>query len=774
MAGKKRLVLIDAHAILHRAYHALPQFSNSKGEPTGALFGLASMLIKIVADLRPDYLAAAYDLPTPTFRHAAYKEYKEGRAKADQALIAQLIRSREVFGALAIPLYDHEGFEADDILGTIVEQLKNSDVDVIIASGDMDTLQLVEGKRVQVYTLRKGIKDIVLYDEEGVKRRFGFVPLLLSDYKALAGDASDNIKGVKGIGEKTAAELVVRFGSLERIYKNFKKIHPRVAALLEKGREDAEFSKVLATIRRDAPIVFSLPPKPWRVWVDVGKAEQLFSELEFRALGGRLREVVGVGKVEKEGEDGVIDRELAVALWLINSNLTDPTMEDCFAFAQTRDVASARAKIFAEIKARSLSRVWEEIERPLISIVERMNARGVAIDTAYLTKLSREYHAELSALERAIWNLAGAELNINSPKQLSELLFVKLGLKVARQKKTPGGALSTKESELEKLRAAHPIVEKILEYREFQKLLSTYIDALPKLVGEDGRLHANFRQAGTTTGRMSSENPNVQNIPIQTERGRRIRNAFVAASGFALVAFDYSQIELRVAAILSGDEKMSAAFRAGEDIHTAVAAEVFGVPQGEVTKEMRRRAKVINFGILYGMGVNALQASLQSNRGEAQQFLSDYFARFPTLAAFLEETKATARTRGYTETLFGRRRSFEALNSAIPYIRSGAERQATNAPIQGTAADIVKRAMVQVDEFMRKEGLEKDIFLVLQVHDELVYEVKKERVREIAPRITEIMEQAVPLELSRGVPIVVDMSVGDHWGEMKKLVVGSQ
>ncbi|TSC84516.1 MAG: DNA polymerase I [Parcubacteria group bacterium Gr01-1014_17] len=797
----KRLVLIDAHAILHRAYHALPEFSNSKGEPTGALYGLAAMLIKIIADLKPDYLAAAYDLPKPTFRHEAYKEYKAGRAKTDDALVAQMKRSRDVFEAFAIPMYDKEGFEADDILGTIVGQVKNEDI--VIASGDMDTLQLVDDRRVQVYTLKRGINDTILYDEEKVKERYGFGPELLPDFKGLKGDPSDNIKGIKGIGDKIATELIQKFGSVEEIYKKLKKdngafekegIKPRIIGLLEAGKEDAEFSKILGTIRRDAPISFSLPETPWRARVDVEKAERLFGELEFRNLGQRLRGAINIpslptgdtpfkGGLQKSPLEGSTPTtvggrdvaELAVALWLINSNLTSPTTDDIFNFAETKDVGLTRAKIFAELKTRQLTRVFEEIEKPLIPIVEKMNEHGVAIDVKYLAALSLEYHKELSALEKAIWKLADGEFNINSPKQLGEIIFNKLQLKPSRQKKTAGGALSTRESELEKMRELHPIIGKILEYREFQKLLSTYIDTIPVLVAADGRLHANFLQAGATTGRMSSQNPNMQNIPVQTKRGQRIRNAFVAEKGFVLLAFDYSQIELRVAAILSGDPKLVEIFKKGTDVHTAVAAEVFGVLSENVTKEMRRQAKVINFGILYGMGVNALRQVLSDggtmvSRENAQKYLNEYFARFPMLAAYLENTKTAARERGYTETLFGRRRYFEALNSPIPYIRAAAERQVINAPIQGTAtADIIKLAMVKVDEFLRMKKLEKDASLILQVHDELVYEVKKESVKNLAAKIKHIMESVLSLEQSRGVPIVVGASVGENWGEMKEI-----
>ncbi len=846
----KTLVLIDAHAILHRAYHALPQFSNSRGEPTGGLYGLSTMLIKIITTFKPNYIAAAYDLPKPTFRHEAYKAYKEGRAKADDALVSQMKRSREIFEVFNIPMYDKEGFEADDVLGTIVEQtrsvpakagiqkgkkneevldsrLRGNDrqVDIIIATGDMDALQLVTDKKVQVFTLKKGINDTILYDEEAVNARFGFGPELLPDYKGLRGDASDNIKGIAGIGEKTATELIMKFGSVEEIYKKLKKdkkafekagIKPRIVELLEKGKEEAEFSKVLGTIRRDVPITFTLPEKEWCEDIDLSKAEALFTTLEFRQLVQRLKDVVsrvqgGEGapggntivesSVKEEGKRKEPKRtareenapaqasltealavsaippqelkETSVALWLINSTITNPTVEDIYGFAQTREWKDARKAVFSEVAERKLIGVLEDIEIPLIPVVEKMNERGVHIDVSYLNVLSKEYHKELSALEKAIWKMSDVEFNINSPKQLGDILFAKMGLKAARQKKTAGGALSTRESELEKMKDLHPIIGKILEYREFQKLLSTYIDNIPAMVAKDGRLHAKFLSAGSTTGRMASQNPNLQNIPIQTELGRRIRNAFTAEPGNKLLSIDYSQIELRIAAILSGDQKFIEIFKNGEDVHTAVAAEVFNVSRDKVTKDMRRQAKVINFGILYGMGVNSLRQALAEggtpiSREEAQSFFDEYFSGFYQLAGYLDTVRTVAHTQGFTETLFGRRRYHEAIHSNIPYIRAAAERMAINAPIQGTGADIVKLAMVQVDAYIKEHGLENEVSLILQVHDELVFEVKESMVESVATEIKRIMEHVLDTKENKGVPIVAEASVGDNWGEMTK------
>ncbi|MBM2817440.1 MAG: polA [Parcubacteria group bacterium] len=792
---KKKLVLLDAHAIIHRAYHALPaDFVSSKGEPTGALYGLSAMLLKIIKDLKPDYLIACYDLPKPTHRHEAYKEYKAGRTKAEPELISQLKRSRDIFEAFSIPIYDKEGFEADDIIGTAVEKLKDDkNTDIIIASGDMDTLQLVKDKKVQVYTLKKGINDTIIYDEKAVRERFGFDPELLVDYKGLRGDPSDNIIGIKGIGEKTATLLIQKFGTIENIYKALKKdkesfkkagFKDRVIGLLEEGEEEADFSKILGTIRRDAPIEFVLPAKNWSESVDSEKIERLWNELDFRTLGARLKDTLSGfsgkdapargNKDESDNADAVMSpeipvnetKEVSVALWLLNSNITNPGLEDILNYTNKKSFAEAKKIILSEVEKQGLGKVLEEIEKPIIPIISQMGIRGVRIDVRRLKRLSVEYHKELDILLEKIAGYSGEKFNMNSPKQLGEMLFVKMGLKTKNHKKTGGGALSTKESELEKMRDLHPIIPLILEYRELQKLLSTYIDNIPTMLGDDGRLHTSFLQAGTTTGRMSSQNPNLQNIPNKSELGRNIRKSFIADKGFKLVAFDYSQMELRIAAFLSGDEKLVEIFRKGEDVHTAVASEVFGVSFDKVDKEMRRQAKVINFGIIYGMGINALRQNLGTDRESAQKFYNEYFNKFSGLAEYLEKVKNETYKKGYTETFFGRRRYFEGLNSPLPYIRASAERMAINAPIQGTGADIVKLAMSKVDEYLSENNLKEDARLLLQVHDELLFEIKDSLVKKVSPEIKKIMESVISPKETKGIVCAVDVSMGDNWGEM--------
>lgn len=780
----KKLVLFDAHAIIHRAYHALPPFTTSKGEPTGALYGLSAMLLKIIGELKPDFLVACFDLPGPTHRHDIYENYKAGRAKIDDNLVSQLERAKDVFTAFGIPIYSHPGFEADDIIGTIVHDLKrDGDVEIIIASGDMDALQLVNGKRVQVYTLKKGINDTILYDEKKVIGRFGFPPKLLVDYKGLRGDPSDNIIGVKGIGEKTAASLVTTFGTVEDIYKILKKkddlykksgINERIKNLLLENEEEALFSKTLATIRTDAPINFVLPSE-WRQNLDLDTLLKCFNDLEFRTMGERVKTLL---KIEfKQEKSNMLTpsvntqevKELCLALWMIDSNLTNPTLEEVFRFTNTDSIAKAKKVIESELDKRKVRKVFEEIEKPIMSIVSEMNERGVKVDKKILKNLSSKYHQELLRLEKSIWKEAGEEFNINSPKILSNILFNKLQLAEKRQKKTPTGALSTKESELEKLRDKHPIITLVLEYRELAKLLSTYIDAIPPLLDKNSRLHSTFLQAGTTTGRMASNNPNLQNIPNKTLLGRAIRHAFVTEKGFKLVSFDYSQIELRIAAILSNDKKLIEIFKNGEDVHAGVAMRVFKVSKELVDKGMRTRAKAINFGILYGMGVNALKTNLGVDRREAQEFYDKYFQTFAGLATYLDKIKAEAGQKGYTETLFGRRRYFGGLKSPLPYVRAQAERMAINAPIQGTQADLIKIAMKKIDEHIRSEKHEDDMRLILQVHDELVYEAKDSLVNEAAKHFKRIMETVLPEKETSGVPIIVEVEVGGNWGEMRHI-----
>ena len=816
LGENKTLVLLDAHAIIHRAYHALPEFLSSKGEPTGALYGLSSMLMKIIIDLRPDYIVACYDLPQKTFRHEAYEGYKAGRAKAEDALVLQLKNSRQIFEAFNVPIYDAPGFEADDILGTIVEKMKTAPpaggINIIIASGDMDTMQLVDGEKVQVYTLKKGINDTILYNEKKVIDRFGFKPKFLPDYKGLRGDPSDNIIGIKGIGEKTATNLIINFGTIEEIYEKIKKdektfiknnVSPRILELIKNNEEEALFSKTLAKIRTDAPVDFVLPENTFWENADLKKVENIFSVFEFRSLFARLKgffnnkqqAISGDNALRRshpilEGQDisgsseyssehirqksPNIDeeklQETSIALWLLNSDIVNPSLDDILLFGKTSSFETARDYIFKQLEEKKLDKVYEEIEKPIIPVVKKMQDHGILIDKKYFENLSKEYHKELDKLTAKIYKIAGTEFNINSPKQLGEVIFGKMGMK-SNKKKSASGSFSTRVSVLEELEEDNPIIKEILSYRELQKLLSTYIDVIPKMVGEDGRLHAKFLQNGTTTGRFSSQDPNLQNLPIKSELGKKIRNGFVAGEGYKLLAFDYSQIELRVVAMLSGDKRMTQIFRQEKDIHAGVASFVFGVPIEKVDSEMRRKAKVINFGIIYGMGVSSLRKSLGGTRQEAQKFYDNYFNQFSGVRDYLERVKAFAMKHSYTETLFGRRRYFPNINSRIPFLKNMAERTAINAPVQGTAtADIIKLAIRYVEEDLEKKNLLDRTHLVLQIHDELVYETESGILSEVEKIIKNTMQTVLErsyLHYKIDIPLVVHSGSGNNLGEVK-------
>ena len=785
------LVLLDAHAILHRAYHALPDFTSPSGEPTGALYGVTTMLLKIIEDFKPQYIAACYDLPEPTYRHDAYDAYKAGRSKTDTDLVTQIIRARDIFTHFGIPIFEKVGFEADDLIGTIAHLTKETpELRVVIASGDMDTLQCVDKNRVEVFTLKRGINDTIIYDEAAVKARFGFGPSMVVDYKGLRGDASDNIPGIKGIGEKTATTLLTTFGTLEQIYQKLEAkggedrfitagITKRIVGLLRDGKEDAEFSKMLATIRTDAIDSFDLDSTEWREHANVEQIQNVFSEYGFRNMTSRIERLFNVVLVDTAAEAAKIGdteiKQASILLWLLESERTNASYEDIVdygrSFLQTKTWEETVSAMEEKVRAEGLWDLYTDIELPLIPVLEKMKQQGIILDTTYLKTLSTKLHVELTALETSIYQHAGVEFNLNSPKQMGEVLFDTLELKPKNAKKTGGGQRSTKESELEKLLDEHPIIADILRYRELKKLVSTYIDNLPEMVGPDGRIHSTLLQTGTSTGRMASKDPNLQNIPIRTAEGRLVRGAFVAEAGYQLVAIDYSQIELRIAAIMSEDSQMIEIFKKGEDVHSGVASRVFGVPQSEVTADMRRKAKVINFGILYGMGVNALRTNLgvDTPRAEAQEFLNAYFNTFTRLAEYLEETKSFARETGYTETMFGRRRHFAGISSSIPFIRAQAERMAINAPIQGTGADCMRVAMRQISEYI--EGLKKsdDVRMLLQVHDELVFEIKDSEVKKVVPELVNIMEAALAGKDDHGVPLKVDVKVGENWHEMEEI-----
>ena len=801
MAGerKSRLVLLDTNAIIHRAYHALvdADLKTADGKPTGALYGLTSTLIKIAESLKPDYLIACRDMPGKTHRHEVFEAYKAQRAQSEPDLISQLVRAPEVFSAFGIPLYGISGAEADDCLGTIVKEVAHrSDIETIIATGDNDMLQLVS-PNVNVYTMRMGITDFILYDEEAVKEKYGFGPEHVIDFKGIKGDPSDNIPGVKGVGDESAKKLIQKYGSLENIIAAIHKqgvekvaeatsVRKQYIQKILEQETEALFSKELATIKTDVRMQFALPKTFWHLTDHVKTIASLCDALEFKSLKERMlrlapkkdedpslsHESLFAPMTSKEEVDPKALKETSLALWLLRSDYTSPSMSDILGYADTEDFDTAREKIFKDLRASGkLHEVYEKIELPLLPVVEKMNSTGVAVDTKYLNSLAKDYNKELEKISGRIYKHAGHEFNISSPKQLGVVLYDELKLSSGgKEKRTATGARTTREDELSKMREQHQIIDDVLSFRELQKLLSTYIEKIPALVDSDGRLRATFLQSGTVTGRMGCENPNLQNIPIKTEYGKKIREAFTGSKGNVIASIDYSQIELRIAAGLSGDEKLTEVFRSGGDIHTAVATQVFGVPPEIVDHEMRRRAKVINFGILYGMGVNALRENLGNvSRDEAAKYLSEYFKNFSGLSRFVEMTKQKAEREGYTETLFGRRRYFPGFKSPLPQLRAQAERMAVNAPIQGTQADIIKLAMVEADKLIEKEGWKEKAKLVMQVHDELVYELEEKTAHMMARAIRDIMEHVAPEDELSGVPIRAEIAIGKDWGNMVKL-----
>ena len=767
----KTVVLLDAHAILHRGYHAMQGFATRDGKPTGALYGFITMVLRIYEDIKPDYIAACFDLPKPTFRHLSYDGYKAGRSKTDDALITQIQEAYALCEALCIPIYKEEGFEADDLLGTIAEQLKKKeDTRIIIASGDMDTFQLIDDDVVTVYTLKKA-NEAALFNSQSIVDRFGFGPEHIPDYKGLSGDTSDNIIGIKGIGDKTATELIKRYGTIEEMYEVLKKdrqtlldagFKERIVKLLEEGEEDALFSKTLATIRRDASSVYVEPEKMWKDILSIEKYQEMCDLYEFRSLRNRLHVIKGEEKAKEEVSVVFRDlEEMRVMVNLLHSEMTNAHFIDIQNVAQVSDVVGVKEALTTMLTKENLMELFLTVEKPIITILEEMQKVGITLDVEKLSTMSKDLHAQVKVLETKIHGLAGVEFNIASPKQLGDVLYEKMGLG-SKIKKTKTGQKSTNVTELEKIQNEHEIVLLILHYRELSKLLSTYVDLLPTFVKEDGKIHAHYIQTGAGTGRFACEDPNLQNLPVKSELGQKVRGAFIASKGKVLLSCDYAQIDLRAAAILSGDENLMEIFTKGIDVHTGTAARVFGVAEKDVTSDMRRKAKAINFGILYGMGVTALKEGMGVERKEAQDFFDQYKATFMRLMAFLEEIKADAWKHGYTTTLLGRRTHVPLLKSPLPFLRAQGERMAMNAPIQGTSADIVKLAMIDATDYFEKKNLKGKADLLLQIHDELIFEIDEPLGEEVATDLAKILENVLKKRKLSDIPLVVSKSLGKN------------
>src|SRR3990167_5228574 len=711
-----KLVLVDGHALFHRAFHAMPPLTTTKGELVNAVFGFTSMLLRVLNDIKPEYAVVCFDTKAPTFRHTQYTAYKAHRIAAPEEMHQQLPRIKEVVDSLNIPIFTLEGYEADDVIGTLANQA--GDLEVLIVTGDRDSLQLVN-KHIKSYMPGKSLSDIQIWDGERVKQKYGFEPRQLIDFKALAGDASDNIPGVRGVGEVTATRLINEFGSIENIYKSLDKIPEKTRRLLAEDAENAVLSKKLATIDTASPIRLDLNKCILKDY-DKSKAIELFKELEFNSLLTRLP---GVNK-------GALKETPA------NKDQTE-------LFRGEETVAPVKTE-----------------NNQLEIILREMENYGVLVDKGYLEKLAKEIDSTIKNLEKGIYKSVGHEFNLNSPKQLSGVLFGELGLTPFKKGKDHA---STDEETLNELIGAHPCIELLLKYRELFKLKSTYVDTLPPLLDKNNRVHTHYHTDATKTGRLSSNNPNLQNIPVKGEWGSKVREAFIAPKGSKLISADYNQIELRVMAHLSQDKNLVEIFKKGEDIHTRTAAEVLDKKPEDITKDDRRIAKMVNFGIMYGISPFGLSRQLKIDRDVAKQIIDKYFEEFSGVKIWLEKTLSDAYAKGYVETLGGFRRYLIELKQGNFRVRAAGERQAINAPVQGTAADIIKAAMMTISNKLQVTGYKTK--MILQVHDELVFEVPDKEVEQVKPIIKDLMENAFKLS----VPVTVEVKIGQNWGQMKPL-----
>ena len=783
----KRLVLIDGKSVFYRGYYAMGALSLSDGTPTGGVYGFAAIAMEIVKKLNPTKVVVAWDSKSSTSkRRAIFEDYKAGRIKPGEDFYTQIPLLKELVESLGWNFVEIDNYEADDIIGTLSKQAdETGDWETFIISSDLDMLQIVDDN-THMWRILKGFSNIEQIDVAEIEAKYGIKKSQFLDLKALKGDSSDNIPGVAGIGEKTAAKLLNDYGDLDGVYNNLDKITGSTKTKLEAGRDSAYMSKTLAEIMFDAPVKLSDLSDFHFVRDNVIAG---LKKLEFNSL---------IRKVEKNiKSDGVSDNVFLEEVHP-RKDMSDRTPSDLIIGWDIKSIMHNDEKVASQIldgksfwdlgQARFLLNplareepqllvpeeeyqaqlaefqkyprlyiIYTDFDLPLIPILYKMEEKGMLIDRDYFKKLEKEYATEVAKLEQEICELAGAGFNVNSPIQLSEILFTKLGLSTKGIKKTTRG-YSTGAKELDKLKDAHPIIPKITEYREIAKLLSTYIIPMPDLADENGRIHTTFTQNVTATGRLSSKDPNLQNIPVRTDEGKRIRTGFIAPKGKVLVSADYSQFELRLAAILSSDQALINDFNNDIDIHTKTASEAFNVPMDKVTKSQRRAAKVINFGILYGMSVKGLADAAKMPIYEAKQFIDNYFKLRAPIKQKLDEILKQAREQGFVETFYGRRRPTPDVKSSNFVIRQAAERAAQNMPIQGTEADLMKRAMIAVDQ-----ALPAGADLVMQVHDSLIVECDEDKAKEVGKILKEKMESVAP-ELD--IKLAVDVTTGTNWGEL--------
>ncbi|MFH1453878.1 MAG: DNA polymerase I [Armatimonadota bacterium] len=882
----KKMLLIDGSGLAYRAFYALPELTTSTGVPANAVYGFVNMLLSVLEKEKPDYIASSFDKYAPTVRIEKFKDYKANRQKQPESLSAQFPLIEEYLNLLHIPVYFVKGYEADDCLATVAKQAAEKDIEVLILTGDLDFLQLVNDK-IKVLMMRRGIKDLKLYDKEAVKERFDLTPDQIPDLKALSGDQSDNIPGVPGIGEKTAAKLLNEYGSVAELLKNTEKLPQKLKDRIENNKDILELCRELVVLNdkldiktdwdelENKSVYDSLPPAELIDW---------YKKLEFKSILSRMQSSASleqreaadftVVKNEKEIKEciEVIEKEkkcavsiiyennilalglsaekknyfidsrnisiekirglvqkitecniikafsnlknfikafklfdikidaqyfdVLIAEYLIDPDRTNTKLADAsgkyfgeaipgkkellgsgkkartidmvpdfelagYLAAQSEIVYKLRPVLVKKLPELSLEDLYYRVEVPLTQILARMEEEGVSLDVNYLKKLSGRFSKKIEEKEAEIFSLAGCEFNINSPKQVGEVLFEKMLIPSPGRTKT---GYKTDAQTLRELSGSFPAAEKILEYRELAKLKSTYIDALPRLVDMSGKLHTNYNQTGTSTGRLSSRDPNLQNIPIKSEAGRQIRASFTAgSSGNVFVVADYSQIELRILAHLSGDDKLIKAFKDNLDIHTQTAAYIFGIAPEDVNESHRRKAKEINFGINYGMGEFGLSQRLGISRAEARNYIEGYFRTYPGVKKYIEATIRSAEKEGYVATIMGRRRIIKDITSRNATIKKQAERMAVNAPMQGSASDIIKIAMINLYKDIKEGKIPAK--LLLQVHDELVLECNAKDSESVGLRVKEIMTDAVRMD----VPVKVSIEAGKNWNELEDM-----
>ena len=849
-----KLMILDGNSIVNRAYYGVRPLNAPDGTPTNAIYGFVAILQRLLEEQQPQAVCVSFDLKAPTFRHQQYEAYKAQRKGMPEELAAQMPVLKEVLDAMGIRRYELEGYEADDILGTAAAVCERSGWDCVIVTGDKDSLQLItDTTSVCNVKTRMGQTETVLYTPERFQEEYGFAPPLMVDLKALMGDSSDNIPGVPGVGEKTAMDLVQRYGEIKDIYENLDSLEIKegVRKKLAQGRESAEMSYWLATIIRDVPLDFKPEDNLWdknytdalygifkrlgfnkfiEKWgltesgetvisgeqshlprrelssmeeIDaliaaVNAAEQIavyplegldhievcdgktvydaawnrcgegydrllsavFSP-EIKKTGHNMKDLMGLLLKEGLSTEGFVF-DTALAAYLLEATESDYALERISVRYTGAEAAGAEAVfkltpvLDAKLRELGMDELYYQAELPLCAVLAEMEAAGFFVDRKALYDFGESLNAGIAQLQQSIWNHAGHEFNINSPKQLGTVLFDELLLPYGKKTKT---GWSTNADVLEKLQGKHPIVDEVLEYRMLTKLKSTYADGLLKVISEDGRIHTNFQMTVTATGRLSSTEPNLQNIPVRKKLGAQIRNMFVAAPGMMLVDADYSQIELRLLAHISGDETMKEAFLSGEDFHTVTASNVFGVPLSEVTPILRSRAKAVNFGIVYGISAFSLAQDIGVYPNEAKAYIDAYLEKYHGVRDYMKQIVETAKAQGYVSTIYGRRRYLPELKSSNFNMRSFGERVALNMPVQGTAADIIKLAMVNVHRRLKGEGLKAR--LILQVHDELIVECPGEEAEQVRQILTEEMENAAQLS----VPLLADAHIGHSWAE---------